>query len=330
MCNDIQNMISLTDSVFNNLCNLIYNRNIHYEYNNISINNNNNKNLNESFLQKKRNRQTYSNKIFEENFIDNSFELNKKDIQQINNKQDIINENLNENLNENKINEFNIEFKQNDNTQFNNIINHSNIINIKNSLNHNHKSLNKNKKNLNDFPKNNNIIESDIVNKEVYENNKSYITKDINKKKIFFIMHVNDYVLKLDNKNNEIKVFKNKKLVYVNRCLLNSYSFSKNLKKANKIAFIKITNRNSKYRGVSKNGNKWQVLFMKNKNKSYIGNYSSEEVAARIYDILEIKRRGIKAITNFKYQNLQMELIKEMDIDIKANNIDEIIYKLFK
>ena len=69
MCNDIQNMISLTDSVFNNLFNLIYNPNIHYEYNNISIYHNK-KNLNESFLQKKRNLQTYtlfnySNKIFE-------------------------------------------------------------------------------------------------------------------------------------------------------------------------------------------------------------------------------------------------------------------------
>ena len=69
---------------------------------------------------------------------------------------------------------------------------------------------------------------------------------------------------------------------------------------------------------------------MNDTNKSYIKSYSSEEVAARIYDILEIKKRGIKARTNFKYNNSQMEQIKEMDIDIKSKNINEIICKLFE
>ena len=69
---------------------------------------------------------------------------------------------------------------------------------------------------------------------------------------------------------------------------------------------------------------------MHNKNKNYISSYTSEEVAARIYDILEIKKRGIKAKTNFKYNNLEMEQIKEMDIDIKSKNIEELICSLFK
>ena len=132
-----------------------------------------------------------------------------------------------------------------------------------------------------------------------------------------------------DNKNNEIKVFKNKKIVYINQSLLNSYN-SKNLKKVKNIAFIGETKRSSKYRGVSKNGNQWQVLFMNHNKKSYVGSYSSEEVAARIYDILEIKKRGIKARTNFKYNNIQMKKIKDMDIDIKSKNINDFIDNLFK
>ena len=337
MCNDIQNMISLTDSVFKNIFNVIYNKNMYYGYNNISINNNK-KSLNDSFLQKKRNLQTdslfnFSNKIYDENqsFISNTFELNKTDIQQKNYKQD----NINEKLNENKINKFIIEHKPNDNIQFNNTINDSNIINIKFSLN---KNLNKSKNNLNAFQKNNNIIESDIVNnnkyiKNIYETNNLNMTQynnnhKIYKKKLFIITHENNYFPKIQNNNNEIKVFKNKKLVYVNQSLLNS-PFKK-LKKVKTIAFIKNTKRNSKYRGVSKNGNHWQVLFMHNKNKNYISSYTSEEVAARIYDILEIKKRGIKARTNFKYNNSQMEQIKEMDIDIKSKNIKEIICKLFE
>lgn len=42
--------------------------------------------------------------------------------------------------------------------------------------------------------------------------------------------------------------------------------------------------RGSKYRGVSRNGNQWQVLIMVNKKKRYIGTISDEEEAARIYD----------------------------------------------
>ena len=59
--------------------------------------------------------------------------------------------------------------------------------------------------------------------------------------------------------------------------------------------------RSSKYRGVSKNGIGWQVLLMFNRNKAYIGTYRSEELAARIYDILSIKKLGLKYKTNFLY-----------------------------
>ena len=40
---------------------------------------------------------------------------------------------------------------------------------------------------------------------------------------------------------------------------------------------------------------------MNNGNKSYIGTFSSEEVAARVYDLQSIKIKGINAKTNFTY-----------------------------
>ena len=134
------------------------------------------------------------------------------------------------------------------------------------------------------------------------------------------------YVNHINNNNNEVKVFKNKKVVYVNSILLNS---SKNLKKVKKVAFIGRTKRNSRFRGVSKNGNQWQVLITYHKNKTYAGCYASEEIAARIYDILSIKIRGIKARTNFIYTIKEMKKISEMDIDIKSKSINEIIENLF-
>ena len=79
------------------------------------------------------------------------------------------------------------------------------------------------------------------------------------------------------DKNNchEIKVMKNNKVVYINSNLDNSFSPSKNLKKLNKIIFIDRGKRGSKYRGVSRNGNQWQVLIMLHKSKSYVGTYSA-------------------------------------------------------
>ena len=73
---------------------------------------------------------------------------------------------------------------------------------------------------------------------------------------------------------------------------------------------LKLNSRSSKYRGVSKNGNKWQVHIMINKKNKYIGIYDSEEIAARIYDVESIKKNGLKAITNFKY-NLNDEIMQK-------------------
>ena len=70
--------------------------------------------------------------------------------------------------------------------------------------------------------------------------------------------------------------------------------------------------RGSKYRGVSKNGNQWQVLIMINKKKRYIGNYRNEEEAAMFYDIVAIQNHGSKAKTNFYYTPEEIQKIKFM------------------
>ena len=128
--------------------------------------------------------------------------------------------------------------------------------------------------------------------------------------------------------NNEIKVFKNNKVVYINKHLLNKYSTAKSIKKFKKINFVIRKNRSSKYRGVSKNGSKWQVLMMINNKKYYLGSYPSEDLAARIYDIQAIKTWGIKARTNFVYDNNQIKKIYSNKINIKCNDISDIMAQL--
>ena len=132
------------------------------------------------------------------------------------------------------------------------------------------------------------------------------------------------------NKRSEVKVMINNKLVYSNSNGTNLYQYSNNFQKSKKIIFIDVGRRRSKYRGVSKNGNQWQVLIMINKSKSYVGTYTTEDFAARVYDILAIKNRGDKAKTNFIYSESQIRKICNTDIDIKSKNLKEIISELLK
>ena len=131
-------------------------------------------------------------------------------------------------------------------------------------------------------------------------------------------------------KRSEVKVMINNKLVYSNSNGTNSHQYSNNFQKSKKILFINVGRRRSKYRGVSKNGNQWQVLFMVNKNKSYVGTYTSEDFAARVYDIMAIKNRGNKAKTNFIYSETQIRKICNTEIDIKSKNFKEKISELLK
>ena len=224
---------------------------------------------------------------------------------------------------ENKL-ENNISDKNND-SNFNDIIN--NLINCKQNDNINKpiiiKNNNKKFENINSNPDSLDSTNNNIKNK--YFNITNYESEEkINNNNIINTKKESPIVV--DNeRNNEIKVLKNNKAVYVNSYLLNSPSASKKLKQLNKITFIGKSKRSSKFRGVSKNGNQWQVLLMYKKGKSYVGSYSSEEFAARIYDILSIKLRGVKARTNFKYSYEQIKKIGDNDFDIKSKNINDII-----
>ena len=108
----------------------------------------------------------------------------------------------------------------------------------------------------------------------------------------------------------------------------NSYNFYNILKDYNKQEkkkkkIFKVTTKISRYKGVSKNKKKWQVyLRIKNKN-TYFGSYSSENTAAKIYDIMLIKKLGSKAKTNFKYDKSKINQILKLNINI--DNILEIL-----
>lgn len=46
--------------------------------------------------------------------------------------------------------------------------------------------------------------------------------------------------------------------------------------------------RGSRFRGISKNGNSWQILLMVNRKKKYLGTLPTEELAAKFYDKVAI------------------------------------------
>ena len=122
-------------------------------------------------------------------------------------------------------------------------------------------------------------------------------------------------------KNILLNLIKNKKIVNINIDLLDKYSIKKLIKKSKKINFVIRNKTSSKYRGVSRNGNKWQSLIMADNKKYYLGSYPSEDLAARVYDIFAIKMRGIKARTNFLYNNFQIKNIFKNNFKIENGEI---------
>ena len=68
--------------------------------------------------------------------------------------------------------------------------------------------------------------------------------------------------------------------------------------------------RGSKYRGVSRNGKTWQVLIMINRNKNYIGNFKSEDDAAKAYDEYAMKFHKNKARLNFSHHGFMRYISK--------------------
>ena len=162
-----------------------------------------------------------------------------------------------------------------------------------------------------------------LINNNFTENNYKIKSKYFCIKKNIIRKHIFDL-----QTNNDVKVLKNNKIVYINKNILNKNSAVRGIKNIKKINFIIRKKRSSKYRGVSINGNKWQVLIMINKKKNFVGNYPSEELAARIYDIQAIKAWGIKAKTNFVYDKNQIKKIYNKSINIKCKDISDIMAQL--
>ena len=149
----------------------------------------------------------------------------------------------------------------------------------------------------------------------------SNIIKDINtkenknnKERIFLINKKSNII------SNEIIVKKYNKLIFMNKWLIKQKKNNKDI--------IKKAQRKSLYRGVSKNGKNWQTIVSSKYFKGYIGTYPTEQLAARVYDLVSIKNCGIKAKTNFQYSLHQIQRINESIIDFKAKNIEEIISNL--
>ncbi|TNV78187.1 hypothetical protein FGO68_gene15350 [Halteria grandinella] len=94
--------------------------------------------------------------------------------------------------------------------------------------------------------------------------------------------------------------------------LLEGQSEHQNLiiKSKSKVHTIK-GHRSSQYRGVSRNGKKWQVQVLGCLRKRYIGSILTEIEAAKIYDCFSIVSHGLKAKTNFSYKKSDIKIIIE-------------------
>lgn len=85
-------------------------------------------------------------------------------------------------------------------------------------------------------------------------------------------------------------------------------------KPKNKSNKIRKSNRHSRFRGVSLNGKKWQVMIMGPIKKKYFGGIATEREAAIFYDKLSILTNGLAAKTNFNYRKSDlMKMMAELE-----------------
>ena len=71
--------------------------------------------------------------------------------------------------------------------------------------------------------------------------------------------------------------------------------------------YKKVQGRASQFKGVSKNGNNWQVLININYEKKYIGTFKTETQAALAYDFYALAFHKTNARTNFSYDQKIVE-----------------------
>ena len=166
-----------------------------------------------------------------------------------------------------------------------------------------------NESNLNNLTFSTSINEKNLLK----ENEKASSTLNMfNKKRKRDIKNNKLVFISGDNKKEKKEIKKQKINNEVNQSKDNSKKNDENSEKNRKP-------RGSKFRGVSRNGNQWQVLIMVNKKKRYVGSYSKEEDAARAYDKVALQNHGSKAKTNFDYTKKEVEEILASPQLLKLN-----------
>ena len=225
-----------------------------------------------------------------------------------------------------KLNEFIINERIQDITNldiiFNNITNNNSYLNEfgidNNFLNiYNNRYININNSFFNQIEKLLNVILGDNLNQnfEAFVDYKSKSTNNniFQSDNYFKIIHSTYGLIpqeNLENKNFSLNLRRIKSFKQIKNS-------KKSLRKQNK---FKLISKKSNYRGVTKNRKKWQAYIWINNKNTYLGSYSSQEVAAKIYDLMAIKKKGFKAKTNFIYNYIEINKIYKMNIDIKQIN----------
>ena len=118
-------------------------------------------------------------------------------------------------------------------------------------------------------------------------------------------------IIKRTRKNWLPNVDKNLEIIFRLACQGNQISFKQSKKWARGL-FYGTSKRRSKYIGVLRNRDKWQVLINEGNKKKYIGTYMTEIEAAVVSDFYSIGINGLSAKTNFSYNHDQvMEMINQ-------------------
>ena len=104
----------------------------------------------------------------------------------------------------------------------------------------------------------------------------------------------------------------------------NTYSKSKiiiaNEKKQTRNKAEKEFYRGSQFRGVSINGNRWQVFIIIKNKKYYAGQMDTEVEAAKLYDKLIILHGGLTVKTNFSYSAQDLKELINISTDRKKKS----------
>jgi hypothetical protein len=120
-------------------------------------------------------------------------------------------------------------------------------------------------KNINNISNEQNTLENNFINKKTKRN------EETKKNKIFLIKKVKDKSKEIEDDKKKLEKFKS-------------------------------IHRRSKYRGVLRKGKGWQAFIMINRQKNYIGNFNTEEEAAKVYDEYAMKFHKNKARLNFPHK----------------------------